>query len=182
MKRKMLKMFTYLLSISALCCIVFLLFVTYQAQKDPTKIPSFFGYKPLTVLTNSMEPKISAGDMIFVKEKDATDVKKNEIITFQTADQKVVTHRVVDTTPEGFLTKGDNNNVEDSWKVKPDHLIGEVAVILPNAGFVAKFISSKLGFSIFVLLPFLLFIMMEVFDRVNSHLKRKENTVSTKAQ
>ena len=46
-------------------------------------------------------------------------------------------------TPEGFLTKGDNNNVEDSWKVKPDSLIGEVDVILPNAGFVAKFISSK---------------------------------------
>ncbi|MGM0830665.1 MAG: signal peptidase I [Bacillota bacterium] len=180
MKRKMLKIFTYLLSISALCCIVFLLFVSYQAQKEPTKIPSFFGYKPLTVLTNSMEPKISAGDMIFVKETNAVEVKKNEIITFHTADQKVVTHRVVQVTPEGFLTKGDNNNVEDSWKVKPDKLIGEVAVILPNAGFVAKFISSKLGFSLFVLLPFLLFILIEVFERTNRYFNRKEDTVSTK--
>ncbi|MCR8850546.1 signal peptidase I [Rossellomorea sp. SC111] len=180
MKRKMLKMFTYLLSISVLCCIVFLLFVSYQAQQNPSKIPSFFGYKPLTVLTNSMEPKISAGDMVFVKEKDAMSVKEKEIITFRTADQKVVTHRVVDVTPEGFLTKGDNNNVEDSWKVKPDSLIGEVAVILPNAGYVAKFISSKIGFSLFVLLPFLLFILIEVFERTNRYFNRKEDTASSK--
>lgn len=182
MKRKILRMLTYLLSISALCCIVFLLFVTYQAQKDAPKIPSFFGYKPLTVLTNSMEPKISAGDMIFVKETNADEVKKDEIITFQTADRKVVTHRVVETTPEGFLTKGDNNNVEDNWKVNPDSLIGKVFVILPKAGFVAKFISSKLGFSIFVLLPFLLFVMIEVFDRVNRHSGKQENIASTKVQ
>jgi signal peptidase I len=179
LKRKMVKVFTYLLSISVLSCIVFLLFVTYQAQQNPNKIPSFFGYKPLTVLTNSMEPKISAGDMIFVKEGTG-EVKEKEIITFRTDDQKVVTHRVVKVTPEGIMTKGDNNNVEDSWKVKPDSLIGKVSVILPNAGHVAKFISSKLGFSLFVLLPFLLFILIEVFDRTNRYFNRKEETASTK--
>ncbi|WP_060672799.1 signal peptidase I [Rossellomorea vietnamensis] len=180
MGRKLLKMFTYLLSISVLCCIVFLLFVTYQAQQNPGKIPSLFGYKPLTVLTNSMEPKISAGDMIFVKEKDAADVKEKDIITFRTADQKVITHRVVEITPEGMITKGDNNNVEDSWKVTSDSLLGKVAFILPNAGYVAKFISSKLGFSLFVLLPFLLFILIEVFERTNRHYNRKEGTASSK--
>jgi signal peptidase I len=180
LKRKWLKVFTYLLSISVLCCIVFLLFVSYQAKQNPSKIPSFFGYKPLTVLTNSMEPKISAGDMIFVKETNSSKVKEKEIITFRTDDQKVVTHRVVDVTPEGFLTKGDNNNVEDSWTVTSDRLIGEVAFILPNAGFVAKFISSKIGFSLFVLMPFLLFILIEVFERTNRYFNRKEEAASTK--
>lgn len=180
MKRKWMKMFTYLLSISVLCCIVFLLLVTYQAQKNPTKIPSFFGYKPLTVLTNSMEPEISAGDMILVKEAGAAYVKENDIITFRTGDQKVVTHRAVQVTPEGFVTKGDNNNIEDSWKVKPDSLIGKVVTILPNAGYIAKFISSKLGFALFVILPFLLFILIEVYGRASRYFDKKENTVSTK--
>lgn len=93
-----------------------------------------------------MEPKISAGDMIFVKEKDAADVKEMDIITFRTDDQKVVTHRVVQVTPEGIMTKGDNNNVEDSWKVTSDSLIGEVGSFCQMQGLWQNLFPAKLDF------------------------------------
>jgi signal peptidase I len=176
MGKKLAKGTMYLLTVFVLCCIVFLLFSTFQAKKDSMKVPAFFGYKPMTVLTNSMKPEISAGDMILVKETKIGNIKKGDILTFQTADKRVVTHRVAQVTQQGFITKGDNNNVEDKEKAQPANVIGKVAFILPNAGYIAKLISSKLGFSIFVLLPFLLYILIEVYQRISKHLNDKEKT------
>jgi signal peptidase I len=176
MGKKLARAAMYFLTVFILCSIVFLLFSTYQAKKDPMKVPSFFGYKPMTVLTNSMKPEISAGDMILVKEAKTEDIKKGDILTFQTAQKRVVTHRVAEATPQGFITKGDNNNVEDGERAKPANVIGKVAFILPNAGYIAKLISSKLGFSLFVLLPFLLYILIEVYQRISKYLNDKEKT------
>jgi signal peptidase I len=174
--KKLVKGIMYLASIAALCCIVFLLFSTYQAKKDPHKIPSIFGYKPMTVLTNSMKPEISAGDIVLVKETEAVNIRKGDILTFQTAGGKVITHRVSQVTPEGFITKGDNNNVADKEKADPANVLGTVSFIMQNAGYIAKFISSKLGFSLFVLLPFLLYTLIEVYQRVMKHFGEKEKT------
>src|SRR3954453_9333991 len=83
---KILKRLSTVLVILVICCIGYLLFISHQAQENLNEIPSFLGYKPLTVLTNSMQPKISAGDMVFVKTKKATEVKVGEIITFKVTD------------------------------------------------------------------------------------------------
>jgi signal peptidase len=174
--KKIFKRLSTVLVILVICCIGFLLFLSHQAQKNTNDIPSVFGYKPLTVLTNSMKPKISAGDMVFVKTKKASDVKVGEIITFKVTDTdtKLVTHRVIRVTDKGFLTKGDNNNVQDDWEVKPNDLMGEVSIIIPKAGLIAKFVSSPIGFSIFIILPLLLFTLMEVYERILRILNKKE--------
>lgn len=172
--KKILKALPYFVTTLIIGCIGFLLFVTIQAHKHPNQIPSFFGYKPLTVLTNSMEPKISAGDMVFVKEKPISSIKKGDIITFKQSEKKLITHRVFRVDNEGFQTKGDNNNVKDNWVVHPENVIGEVKTIIPNAGYVAKFLTSKAGFFLFILLPLLLFVLIEVYTRVLRYLDRKE--------
>lgn len=182
MHEKIFKRLSTVLVVLVICCIGLLLFISHQAQKNTNEIPSFFGYKPLTVLTNSMQPKLSAGDMVFVKTKKASDVKVGEIITFKVTETntKLITHRVIRVTDKGFLTKGDNNNVQDNWVVKPADVIGEVSTIIPKAGLVAKFVSGPIGFSIFIILPLLLFILMEVYERVLRILNKKENEVITK--
>ena len=174
MNKGIIKFFSYLFFALVIGCIGFLLFVTSQAHKNPNEIPSFFGYKPLTVLTNSMEPRISAGDMVFVRSVKAENVKKGDIITFKIADQRLITHRVYRVTSEGFITKGDNNNVKDGWNVKPEDLVGVVKLIAPNAGYVAEFVTSKAGFSLFIILPLLLFVLIEVYQRVFRFLEKKE--------
>ncbi|MDN8988772.1 signal peptidase I, partial [Staphylococcus aureus] len=60
-----------------------------------------------------MEPEINTGDLAIVKSIDADDVKFGDIITFK-YEGKVVTHRVVEKNEEGFITKGDNNNSNDT--------------------------------------------------------------------
>ncbi|WML46662.1 signal peptidase I [Neobacillus sp. PS3-34] len=175
------KVISYLFTVLVLGCIGFLVFVTQEAKQNPNEIPTFFGYKPMTVLTNSMLPNISAGDMVFVKQNDYSSIKKGDIISFKVSDDRIVTHRVLRVTKEGFLTKGDNNNVKDNWLVKPDSLVGEVALTIPKAGYISKFVSSKIGFGLFIILPLFLLVLIEVYQRVLAALDKRENEAVTKA-
>lgn len=79
--------------------------------------PSVFGYTPLVVLTESMDPLIAEGDVIFAKDIDADDIKVGDVISFfdpASPDDAVLTHRVIaiETDEEGnrlAITAGDNN-------------------------------------------------------------------------
>ncbi|WP_051348515.1 signal peptidase I [Peribacillus kribbensis] len=172
MARTLSKAISYVLLVVVIGCIGTLLFIAHQANKNPNKIPTYFGYKPLTVLTNSMQPRINAGDMVLVKEKEGSDVKKGDIITFRISDKKLITHRVYQVTKEGFVTKGDNNNVKDDWVIKPESLLGQVKFILPKAGLIAKFLASPFGFFLFIILPLLLLILIEVYQRTLSFFNK----------
>ncbi|RIW31829.1 signal peptidase I [Bacillus salacetis] len=178
MKKRAMKIISTLFVTLIIGSIAFLLFVTYQSHKNPSEIPSFFGYKPLTVLTNSMVPKISAGDMILVKETESSSLTEGDVITFQLSDKTLITHRIVKVNDGSFTTKGDNNNVADEWEVKPQDILGQVEYTIPNAGYAAKFVTSKLGFSLFVLFPLLLFVLIEVYQRVFRYLDKRDDTAA----
>lgn len=74
-------------------------------------IASFFGFKVHIVQSGSMEPVIKTGSLVVVNENARyDDVEVGDIVAFKTATGAKVTHRVIAVTPEGFETKGDNNN------------------------------------------------------------------------
>lgn len=83
--------------------------------------PSVFGYTPLVVLTDSMDPLIAEGDVIFAKDVDADDIKVGDVISFfdpASPDDAVLTHRVIaiETDEEGnrsAITAGDFNANRD---------------------------------------------------------------------
>lgn len=151
--------------------------MSYQASKNPDEIPSFFGYKSFTVLSNSMQPSFSAGDMVFVKDKPINEIAANDVITFKEMDQKLITHRVVGQTKQGFVTKGDNNNVEDEKIVKPDDVVGTHAFTIPKAGYVSKFVSSPMGITLLILIPLLGYLLLEIYDLISRYLERREKAV-----
>lgn len=100
-----------------------------QTKVNPDKVPNIFGYKPFIVLSGSMETEIYKGDLVIVKNVDAKTLEKENIIAFRDEEGYVVTHRIVsvinneDGTIE-FITKGDNNNIEDEGSVKLDKVEG----------------------------------------------------------
>jgi signal peptidase I len=157
-----------------LISIGFLMYITYQASKNPDEIPSFFGYKPFTVLSNSMQPAFSAGDMLFVNEKPTSKIAVNDVITFKESNRKLITHRVVDKTKQGFMTKGDNNNIKDEEIVAPENVVGTLAFTIPKAGYVSKFVSSPWGITLLILIPLLGYLLLEIYDLISKFLARKE--------
>jgi len=84
----------------------------------PDKVPDFMGYKPFIVLSGSMEPTILTGDIVVTKEIAADSIAKNDIITFRSDKNTVITHRVTDILYKdgniSFLTKGDANTGADA--------------------------------------------------------------------
>ncbi|MFG6496217.1 signal peptidase I [Fictibacillus sp. UD] len=174
MNKTILKVISSTIVFCILLSICFLLYITYQASKNPDEIPSFFGYKPFTVLSNSMQPSFSAGDMVFVKNKPASEIAVNDVITFKEGDRKLITHRVVEQTERGFVTKGDNNNVNDDEIVTPDDVVGTHVFTIPKAGYVSKFVSSPVGITLLILVPLLGYLLLEIYDLISKFLLRKE--------
>ena len=106
--------------------LVIILVNNFMSKSD--SIFKAVGFRTYSILSGSMEPEINTGDLAIVKSVDAEDVKVGDIITFK-YEGKVVTHRVVEKNEEGFITKGDNNNTNDTEIVRGEDLIGKVYFI-----------------------------------------------------
>ena len=108
------------------------------------KLFEIIGYRSYTVLSGSMEPKFYPGDIVITKHKNKTDIKVNDIVTYRDNDGVIITHRIIEETPEGYITKGDNNNVEDADILTKENIIGEVKFSIPKIGYVMDFLSKPM--------------------------------------
>lgn len=105
-------------------------------------LPGFAGY---IVASNSMEPAIASGSLVYVV--DTGDYEPGDAITFH-RDGTVVTHRVVDETPRGYVTKGDANEAADSWRVSNGQVVGEVFLAVPLYGTLLGFAGTSTGYAV----------------------------------
>ncbi|ELC8348227.1 signal peptidase I [Clostridium perfringens] len=124
--------------------LVIILVNNFMSKSD--SIFKAVGFRTYSILSGSMEPEINTGDLAIVKSIDFEDVKVGDIITFK-YEGKVVTHRVVEKNEEGFITKGDNNNANDTEIVRGEDLIGKVLFHMPFLGYVTVFLSKPIVIS-----------------------------------
>jgi len=126
--------------------------------------PQLFGYQLKTVLSGSMEPGILTGSIIAVKPaEDKTNFKKGDVITFQEAENILITHRITEVVKSGdsvlYRTKGDNNNAEDMNPVLSDNVVAEyTGFTVPYVGYFISFTQSKNGALLLLIPGFLLLI------------------------
>lgn len=132
--------------ILAILIFILALYTMYKHQDDPNNA-FLLGYKPVYVMTGSMEPTLKVNGIVIIKEasydeivkdyKEAIDGyvesenhknDKRPIIMYE-IDNKMITHRVVDVTDEGIRTKGDNNNVQDAYYLQSENIRGEAVAI-----------------------------------------------------
>lgn len=108
------------------------------------KLFETIGYRSYTVLSGSMKPRFYPGDIVITKHKNKTDIQVNDIVTYIDNDGVIITHRIIEETPEGYITKGDNNNVEDADILIKENIIGEVKFSIPKIGYVMDFLSKPM--------------------------------------
>ena len=135
-------------------------------------VANLLGYIPLTVESDSMLPTFAQGDMIVCKEiDDINTLKEGDIITFWTIiDGRRVknTHRIVGINQaensRSFVTRGDNNPIDDEIPAYAGDLIGEwTNVRIAGAGKVMNFLRTKTGFFVCILIPMALFFLFELY-------------------
>ena len=106
------------------------------------------GYRVFNIVSGSMEPTYSVGDLIYVKEVDPAAIAPGDVITFVLNEDLVVaTHRVVrvDAEKQRFYTKGDANETEDGAPVHFKNVIGIPQFTVPGLGYVSDFIQHPPG-------------------------------------
>ena len=87
-------------------------------------LPRLGLYRPVTVLSGSMRPTFSPGDMVIVAPEPVSAVRVGQVISYQVpvGIHQVETHRVVKILQGGahpvIQTQGDANNWPDPWTAK----------------------------------------------------------------
>lgn len=105
------------------------------------QLPMPFGYGAAVVLSGSMEPEFSEGDLIIVQEADSVAI--NDIVVFQDGAVLVV-HRIIAMDDENLTTKGDANAVADD-PISRSAVKGRVLFWIPGAGNVVNFLKTPIG-------------------------------------
>lgn len=103
------------------------------------------GYKPVYIVSGSMEDTILKHSIVILKKARYEDVKDGDIITYKIGNT-YVTHRLIGKDEEAFnkgesrylITKGDNNRINDIELLDPCNIKGKVVFIFNFPGQVSK--------------------------------------------
>jgi len=125
---------------------------------------SLLPYTFLSVETGSMEPEISAGDLIIDHEVPYEDIKVGDTVTFE-QNGEFITHRVVRFDGSRIVTQGLTNNAEDK-SFGPDSYLGKVVCVLPGVGRVLRFFANPISLLCGVIVLFGVFYGGKIVDRI----------------
>ena len=140
---------------------------------------NLFGYRAYIVKTDSMSATdFSAGDLIFTKYTDPTQLQVGDIISYFTiidGTRVINTHRIVEVNAENdiiqYRTQGDNKETNpevDKLMVSPGDVIGKYnGTRIPKLGAVIDYLSTQMGFFLIILLPVLLFTIYQIYKLIN---------------
>lgn len=112
------------------------------------------------ILSGSMEPNISPGDVVIVDGSRSVEV--GDIVTFEDESNIPTTHRVVSVENGAYVTQGDANEEPDDQPVDPDRVLGEVVVTIPYIGYIIVWVNSPLGYLALVAVPLALLLGTEL--------------------
>jgi len=136
------------------------------------------GFRVFNVVSGSMEPEYSVGDLIYVKTVDVNTIRVGDPITFVLNEDLVVaTHRVVavDTASQHFYTKGDANETPDAAPVHFNNVIGVPQFSIPKLGYVSDFIQNPPGMYITIGAGVVLIILVFLPDMIGNKKKKDDH-------
>jgi len=139
------------------------------------------GFQVFNVISGSMEPTYSVGDLIYVKKVSPASVRVGDPITFVLNEDLVVaTHRVIeiDAANQHFYTKGDANETADAAPVHFNNVIGIPKFSIPLLGYVSDYIQHPPGMYVAIAVGALLIAVVFLPDLFKKE-EKKENKEET---
>lgn len=103
--------------------------------------PILFGYRPMVVLSGSMEPTYAVGSIIYYHECTFEELEEGDPITFY-AGESLVTHRIMEVNgfSRSVITKGDHNTTEDPVPIEESEIVGKATQFaIPFAGYFVNY-------------------------------------------
>ena len=151
-----------------------ILIVISSANK--MSIINIFGYKSYIIKTNSMEPTIKVNDVLITKKVEKGKIKVGDVITF-IKNGEVITHRITQIDENGeYTTKGDNNNIEDTFKINYENIEGKHIVTIPYLGKIVEILDNKIVFLVITLI-ILIFFFMTIQKQEKKDIRKEKKRI-----
>jgi signal peptidase len=126
----------------------------------------FIRFRPLIILSGSMEPFLPVGSIIILDLKER-EPETGSIVTYRISGT-LITHRLIRTEENRYITKGDSNPEEDPIPVGPEKIVGTVRFCIPWFGFLFLVV-RKQG-----ILFLALILLIHIFYQFVNQIWRKE--------
>ena len=127
-------------------------FALNAAHLTGNAVPMPFGIGASVVLSGSMEPTLSVGDLLIVRQQ--TGYSAGDVVVYQSGSVPVV-HRIVSIADEMVITRGDANNANDE-PFPVTAIKGEVAAVIPLIGYLIWALKSPVAVVVMLALAVLL--------------------------
>ena len=149
------------------------------SSANKISVVNILGYKSYIIKTNSMEPTISINDVVITKKVKKEKIKKGDVITFL-QDGEVITHRITQIEDNGnYTTKGDNNNIEDTFKITYENIEGKHILTIPYLGKIVQALDNKIVFLIITLI-ILIFMFITILNQEKRENRREKKKIEDK--
>ena len=127
---KLHSIFSWVLLIVMAVLLVVTIFRVAESRKTGEGV-FLLGYRPVLVLTGSMEPYMMTNGVALTKEVDSLDdIAVGDVVTYHVMNDNgkklLITHRIIAIDNGQIYTKGDNNNVDDGFPLSIDNIEAKV--------------------------------------------------------
>jgi signal peptidase I len=119
------------------------------------------GYKPMAVLSPSMAPSHSIGDLVLINSKASPSLTKVGDVVAYARGSLIITQRVVSIDNEsGILwTKGDSREHDELHPVPYGEMLGKASVRIPKLGELLLAASESGGYSVGIIMAAFLMLL-----------------------
>ena len=119
-----------------------------------------FGLRLCSVVSGSMEPTIPTWSMCVIDTRAAyEDLAVGDVIVYYRAsDGARIIHRIIAIYPEGIVTKGDANSVDDGLSVTKNNYYAKSLFHVPYLGGISQKLRTPEGICAIAAIAFILII------------------------
>jgi signal peptidase len=169
-----------ILALSVGCFVASMLFIAFGRANDGESF--IFGVRPYIVTSGSMSPELAVNSLTLVAQSSYDDVAVGDIISYRSGNSQLpVSHRVIEKTDVGLVTKGDNVSLADEQPVTPEMFHGK---LIWHTNFLAgyiTFVQSRgvlAGVALPMLVIFAIIAAIYLFPKKSIKLKEDRQDVS----
>lgn len=145
---------------------------------------NLFGYRAYIVQSDSMSATdFDAGDLILVKEVDASTLQVGDIISYISQNSEsfgeTITHKIREVTTDAngnlaFVTYGTTTDTNDETLVTAPYVLGKYEKAIPKMGSFFHFLKTPQGYFVCIFIPFMLLIINQAVNSVRLFMRYKK--------
>jgi len=191
--KKLREVLSWVLLIAMCGLMVFTIYNARVAMKTGES-KFLFGYRPVLVLTGSMEPYMMTNGLALTKQVDSMDdLELGDVVTYHLYDENGdlmrnesglpirITHRIIAIDGEKIYTKGDNNNVDDGFALGIDNIEAEVVGVFNGTAWLVNKWQTTSGKVMIIAFPLAFILLVCTLDMLRKAKKAEESKESEEA-